>query len=756
MIISVRSRGLLGVAAFLPALAVAQSQESTGIQVDGKSFALNGDGVSYRFHVSDDDGDLISDHFGGAATEMISFPPLAEVHGWTEITGRERREFPDSGRGDYRTPAVQIRQGEGTPVSALRYKSHDIIKGKPELAGLPSTWGGEDDATTLVVNLEDKLSGVQAALSYSIFPKHDAVARSVNITNSGDGNVTIEKLASLSVDLPYEELDMINLHGEWAREAQRRRRPVDYGIQAFGSSTGYSSHLHNPFLAVVSADATESHGEAWGFSLIYTGSFSVEVEKSSHGFTRAMLGLNPSQLSWKLAPGETFTSPECVVVYSDQGVGGMSRKLHRLMNRNLIRPRWAKATRPILLNSWEGIGFDFNQTRVERLARETADLGVSMLVLDDGWFGDEYPRLADNAGLGDWVPNPERFPDGLTPVVDYVNSLDVADRDGQKLKFGLWVEPEMVNRNSTLYHEHPDWALHAGDYPRTEVRNQLVLNVGLVEVQDFIIETVSGILRNSTGISYIKWDNNRGMHEIPDSETYHRYMLGLYRVLGELVDRFPDILWEGCASGGGRFDPGMLRYFPQTWTSDNTDALDRLAIQFGTSLAYPPAAMAAHVSAVPNGNTARVIPMEFRGHVALMGASFGLELDPAEMSEEERSKVPGLIALAERIRPLVLEGDVYRLRLPEQSKWPGAVYVAENQESAVLYAFQTQGVVNMAGRAVFSLQGLDPSTRYRLDVFGGDEYGKNATYWGRTLMNVGLQFAFEGDYDSRVVVLNKV
>lgn len=497
---------------------------------------------------------------------------------------------------------------------------------------------------------------------------------------------------------------------------------------------------------------TESQGEAWGFSLIYTGSFEAEVEKGSQGLTRAMLGLNPYQLSWPLAPGETLTSPEAVAVHTSAGgVGALSRAYHRLFRGHLIRSALGAQTRPVLLNSWEGLHFDYNQSSIETLAARAAALGVKMFVLDDGWFGDQYPRANDTGGLGDWVVNAAKFPSGsLAPLVQNVTGLTAAGSGspGANLRFGLWFEPEMVNPNSTLYHDHPDWVLSAGPYPRTVRRDQLVLDVARPEVQDFIIASVSDIL-SSADISYVKWDNNRGMHELPAPAAGHAYMLGLYRVFDELTSRFPDVLWEGCASGGGRFDPGVLQYFPQVWTSDNTDALSRIYIQFGTSLVYPPSAMGAHVSTVPNQQTGRSAPVAFRSHVAMMGGSFGLELNPVEpeTSAADLAALPGLIQLAERVNPLVISGGLWRLNLPEESNWPAALFISQDGSQAVLFWFQIRSQWN-AARPYLRMEGLDPQAKYLVN--------ETDTYSGATLMNVGLQYAFKGDYDSTVVFIDRL
>ncbi|KAJ5233904.1 uncharacterized protein N7469_005670 [Penicillium citrinum] len=696
---------------------------ANGIVADGSSFSLNGDNVSYRFHVDNSTGDLISDHFGGSVLGDIPTEVTGAVNGWVNTIGRVRREFPDQGRGDFRQPAIRIRQSEGYTVSDLRYQSYTVKQGKPSLPSLPATFGSEDEVSTLIVHLYDNYSSVAADLSYSIFPKHNAIVRSANITNHGKGNITIESLASMSVDFPYEDLDMISLRGDWAREAHRERRKVEYGTQGFGSATGYSSHLHNPFLALMDPSSTESSGEVWGFSFVYSGSFSIDVEKGSQGLTRALVGLNPSQLSWSLGPGQSLSSPECVAVYSENGVGGMSRSLHNLYRKNLIKSKFAMADRPALLNSWEGLGSTFNESTIYQLAKESAALGIKLFVLDDGWFGDKYPRISDDAGLGDWVPNPRRFPDGLPHVVDSITALKAANAS-TNLRFGLWFEPEMVNPNSSLYHEHPEWALHAGSYPRTETRNQLVLNVALPEVQNFIIESVSNILNNSD-ITYVKWDNNRGIHEMPSPSTDHEYMLGLYRVFDVLTTRVPEVLWEGCASGGGRFDAGVLQYFPQIWTSDDTDAVERITIQLGTSLAYPPSAMGAHLSAVPNQQTGRTLPVDF---------------------QSDKAALPGLIKLAEKVNPIILSGDMYRLSLPEESNWPAVLFISEDAKQAVLFYFQINPNINSAIPWV-KMQGLDPKATYSVDG--------NATYTGSVLMKIGLQFPIATDYGSKVVFLEK-
>ncbi|KAF5024348.1 hypothetical protein F66182_3578 [Fusarium sp. NRRL 66182] len=723
---------------------LASSQSSSPIRVDGSSFALNGDNVSYRFHVDNGTGDLINDHYGGPVAEESITAEIGPVQGWVGLLGRVRREFPDLGRGDFRVPAFQIQQSGGSTVSDFRYRSHEVIDGKPGLPGLPSTFGDAEDVSTLVVHLYDNYSSVAADLTYSVFPKYDAIVRSVNVTNQGNGTIDIKKLASWSIDLQQDNLDLLELRGDWSREGIRVRRKVDYGTQGFQSTTGYSSHLHNPFLALVSSTTTETQGEAWGFSLVYTGSFAVEVEKGSQDITRAILGLNSYDFAWPLRPGETFTAPEVVSVFSSKGIGGMSRQFHRLYRKHLIKSKFAQETRPALLNSWEGLAFDINETSIYTIAKQSADLGIKLFVMDDGWFGNKYPRVNDTAGLGDWQPNQSRFPDGLTPLIENVTQLSPAN-SSENLQFGIWVEPEMVNPESKLYQEHPDWVIHSGSYPRTEIRNQLVLNLALPKVQEFIVEFVSKMLRESP-ISYVKWDNNRGIHETPDPTLNYKYMLGLYHVFEVLTSRFPDILWEGCASGGGRFDPGVLHWFPQIWTSDDTEAVERIAIQFGTSLAYPPSAMGAHLSHVPNGVTQRLTSVKFRAHVAMMGGSWGVELDPNDLEPDEADQIPSLVELSERISPIVITGDFYRLALPEETRYPAGQFISEDGSQVVLFAFQTRATINNSW-PWFRLQGLDASAKYVVD--------NNQTLSGSTLMNLGIQLRFENEYDSKVLILEK-
>ncbi|KAI0163082.1 Melibiase-domain-containing protein [Pestalotiopsis sp. NC0098] len=721
---------------------------------DGPSFSLSSGNISYQFHVDNLTLDLIHDHWGAYAAETV--PDFnGKSGGWSGPYTYRRREFPDLGRGDFRIPAIHIEHSSGDTVSAFSYTGYDISSGKPALPGLPSTFGGDGDVSTLTVHLFDKYSAIAADLHYSIFPQYGAITRSFQVTNQGNQSATILRASSWSIDMPNEELEMLDLQGDWAAENHINRRPVVYGEQGFRSSAGYSSHFHNPFLALAPPDTTEFTGPATGYSLIYTGSFQADVERWSTGWVRVLLGLNPLHLSWPLGPGETFTSPEVVSVYSEQGLGGMSRAFHSLYRNHLSRSNLTFETRPPLLNSWEGLGANINETAMVKLASEAAGLGCSLIVMDDGWFGTDFPRDNDSLGLGDWTPDPRKFPDGLGPFVTDVTNITVNSTSGDgssasdKLTFGIWVEPEMVNPESDLYLEHPDWVMSASGHNRTLVRNQLVLNVGLPEVQDYIISAIEKVL-DSAPISYVKWDNNRGMHEMPSPSADHAYMLGLYRVIDNLTTAHPEILWEGCASGGGRFDPGLFHYWPQTWTSDDTDGLERLYIQFGTSYPYPPSAMACHVSNVPNGQTGRTTPFEFRAAVASMCGSFGFELNPAELDASDTAAIPGIIARQQQINPIVIHGDFYRLALPDLSNWPAALFVYPDASSAVLFAFQIRSKLKPLP-SLLKLKGLDPAAKYTVGNGTASE-----TWSGSTLMNVGLSLEWESaDYQSMILFLDK-
>jgi alpha-galactosidase len=648
------------------------------------------------------------------------------------------QEYPGYGTSDFRHPAYQVKFADGSTASELVYESHRILPGKPKLPGLPATYAESDDeAGTLEITLRDPARDFKVVLSYTVFEKWNAIARSARLVNVGKAPIEVLRALSMSVDFAHDRYDLLQLSGAWARERYMHRRPLAPGLQAVESRRGASSHAQNPFVALLGRGADEDHGDVYGVSLVYSGSFTAGVEVDPFHAARLFIGINPFDFGWRLMPGESFQTPEAVLVFSAEGLGGMSRKFHDLYRSRLCRGVWRDKPRPILVNNWEATYFDFNAEKIEAIARAGRELGIELFVLDDGWFG---RRDSDNSSLGDWFVDRRKLPNGLDDLARRVNDLG--------LQFGLWFEPEMVSPDSELYRAHPDWCLHVEGRRRTEARQQLILDLSRGDVQDYIVDTVSSVLA-SAPIAYVKWDMNRNMTEIGSAklpperqrETAHRYMLGLYSVLERITSKFPHVLFESCSGGGGRFDPGMLYYMPQTWTSDNTDAISRLKIQYGTSIVYPVSAMGAHVSAVPNHQVGRVTPLETRGHVALSG-NFGYELDLTKFTDGEKAIVREQIALYKEIRHLVQFGDFHRLLSPFEGNAAAWMFVAKDRREAfVVYVQVLQEPYAPLDR--FRLKGLDPALDYELDadglVYGGDE-----------LMNAGLPVPqFNGDFRSR-------
>lgn len=647
------------------------------------------------------------------------------------------QEYPAYGSGDFRIPAFEVEQPNGSMVTDLTYRSHRIIPGKPALPGLPSTYAEEgDEAETLEVELYDELIGLSVILSYTVFPKYNAMTRSARFVNQGDQLLMLRRALSMSVDLPHADFDFLQLSGAHVRERYIYKRPLKPGSTAVESRRGASGHQQNPFIALLEKETTEDSGGVYGFSLVYSGNFLASAEVDQFMTTRVSLGINPFQFGWQLHPGESFQTPEAVMVFSNQGLTGMSHIYHRLYRDRLCRGVHRHRERPILVNNWEATYFDFHADQLLEIAKIGADLGIELFVLDDGWFG---RRDNDRSSLGDWVVDSRKLPDGLDGLGKQVEALG--------MKFGLWFEPEMVSPDSDLYRQHPDWCLHVPDRRRTLGRNQLVLDVTRQDVRDYIVEAVSNVLA-SAPISYVKWDMNRNLTEIGSAllpperqrETAHRYMLGLYEVLERITSRFPQVLFESCAGGGGRFDPGMLYYMPQTWTSDNSDAISRLFIQYGTSLVYPPVTMGAHVSAVPNHQVGRITPLKTRGYVAMSG-NFGYELDLTKLTAEELAEIREQVKLYKEIRPLVQFGDFYRLRSPFEGSDAAWMFVSADKQEAVVFYFQIEADVAGPLRKL-RLKGLEPTLDYKLE-------GEDAVYGGDHLMAIGLSIpVLKGDYQS--------
>ena len=632
-------------------------------------------------------------------------------------------EYPSHGLGDLREGALSVRRKDGTRSADLRVTAAEVVDGKPGIPGLPATFGA--NAKTLLLHMKDELIGLEATLSYTMFDDVAGVMRSVKLHNASDSDLTIERAYSLCLELPESRYDLITLSGAWSREREINRRPLVMGEQGVSSLKGATSLHNSNMLFLARPETTEEQGETIGAALVYSGNFKASVHVDSHRMSRVFLGLNDVDFAWKLTPGADFHTPEAVVVYSDAGLGGMSRAFHRVCAEHLVRGKYARAPRPILLNNWEATYFGFNEEKLLKIAKTAADVGVELFVLDDGWFGH---RDDDTTSLGDWYVDTGKLPQGMKHLTDQVH--------GMGLKFGLWFEPEMISPKSDLYEKHPDWAIRIDGREPVQQRQQLTLDLSREDVQDYVYESVASHLR-ADGIDYVKWDMNRNFSNIGSAllpadrqkELPHRYMLGLYRVLEKLVNDFPDVLFESCSSGGGRFDLGMLHYMPQTWTSDNTDALCRCRIQYATSLVFPPFAMGSHVSAVPNHQTGRITPIETRANVAMSGC-FGYELDLNTLSAEEIEKVRAQVARVKAVRNTLLYGDFYRLLSPYEGNDTAWMTVSKDGGEAILMLTRAQAQ-SYAFPVLLRLRGLDADKVYTV-VETGESYS------GSELMNAGL------------------
>lgn len=664
-----------------------------------------------------------------------------------------KQEYPVYGSTDYRMPAVEILQENGSRLSDFRYESHTISAGKPKLAGLPATYTENDaEAATLCITLRDAVTGIRLELLYTIFANDGILARSARFVNEGEKAVHLLTAMSVSLDLPDNNYEWIQLSGAWARERHIITRKLEQGIHAIGSLRGNSSHHQNPFLVLKRLSTTENQGEVIGFSLVYSGNHRMQAEVDTYGTTRVTAGIHPAGFDWKLEPGEAFQTPEAVMVYSEQGLNGMSQAFHRLYQKRLARGYWRDRPRPILNNNWEATYFDFTEDRLVEIASKAKECGVELFVLDDGWFG---ARNGECAGLGDWFANTERLPKGITGLSERIEALG--------MKFGLWFEPEMVNKDSDLYRTHPDWIIQTPERNASHGRNQFVLDFSRPEVIDCIYGMMAKILSEAK-ISYIKWDMNRSITEcyscaLPadrQGEVFHRYILGLYDLYERLNTAFPHVLFESCASGGGRFDPGLLYYAPQCWASDDSDAVERLKIQYGTSLCYPISSIGSHVSVAPNHQLCRNTPLHTRANVAYFG-TFGYELDLNKLTEEEIAEVKEQVAFMKEYRGLLQFGTFYRLKSPFEGNETVWMVVSDDKKTALVGWYRVLNVVN-APYTRIPLEGLLPDVIY--------ENVKNGTeHYGDELMNLGLLTSDATcgevpagtvpytDFDSRIYIL---
>ena len=745
------------------------------IQFDpgARIFVLRTRHTTYQMQV-DERGHLLHLYYGRAIGEgdLAGMYPPAD-HGFSPDYYDYRRqrgvspdvlpqEYTGYNVGDFRLNCVVARDASGAAGADFLYQSHTITRGKYALEGLPTAHDEDGEAETLTIQLKDPVNGLGLTLFYGVFADQDVITRAARLTNGGSGEMRLEKAASLCLDLPFGRWDLIHFHGRHAMERQMERRPLLDAIQTVSSTRGASSHHHNPFVILADRQADEEHGLCYGVMPVYSGSHRTDVEVDQNGLVRLVTGIQDLGFSWTLAPGEHFDTPEVLLACSADGLGALSRIYHKFLRRNICRSKFRYARRPILINNWEATYFHFDTEAICRIAEKAAALGVEMMVLDDGWFG---KRDDDNSGLGDWFVNENKLPGGLNPLIQRVNALG--------MKFGLWVEPEMVSEDSDLYRAHPDWALTLPGRAPAMGRNQLVLDLGRAEVVDYLTERLSTLLRENH-IEYIKWDMNRNMSDVysrilpPDrqGEANHRYMLGVYRLLERLTDAFPDVLFEGCAGGGGRFDAGMLCYFPQIWCSDDTDAIERLSIQYGTSFGYPVSSMGAHVSACPNHQTGRSTPLWTRAVVAMSG-TFGYELDLNKLSEKETEEVKAQIAAFKRDYDLLQNGDYYRLTDPtRETRY--AAWQTVLPEKTMVSLVVTHPEANARPLHIW-LRGLDPDARYQLDrmaLYGGQEAhdlaaagstAEGTVYSGSTLMYAGLTLPqMTGDFPSVQIHLTRL
>ena len=644
--------------------------------------------------------------------------------------GNVKQEYPAYGTTDQRRPALDIKQPNGSRITDFKYVSHKIYAGKRKLTGLPATYvEDESEATTLEINLYDELIQVTLCLQYTIFENSAAIARSVKFSHDSDQKYQLKTALSLNLDLPDANYEWLQFSGAWGRERHLHKTPLRPGIQAINSARGASSHMQNPFVILKRPFTTEEQGEALGVSFVYSGNFLAQAEVDEYSVTRLQIGIDPFQFSWCLKPNETFQTPEAILAYTSEGLNQLSQTFQKLYTTRLARGYWRDKERPILINNWEATYFDFTEEKLLSIAKKAKELGIELFVLDDGWFGE---RTKETAGLGDWYVNRNRLKNGISGLSRKIHDLG--------MMFGLWFEPEMVNKDSDLYRKHPDYIIETPKRHASHGRKQYVLDFSRKEVVDNIYEQLVKILDEGE-IDYIKWDMNRNITECysiaypseQQGEIMHRYILGVYDLYERLIERYPKILFESCPSGGGRFDAGMLYYAPQAWTSDDSDAIERLKIQYGTSFGYPQSMMGAHVSASPNEQLGRNTPLKIRGDVAFFGA-FGYELDLDKLSSTELASIKKQIELMKKYRSIFQYGTFYRLKSPFEGNIVSWMVVSEDKSQAIVGYYKILNDVNCEYRRL-CLPGLDADTLYNVQEELGSYLGN---FTGDELANIGL------------------
>ena len=651
------------------------------------------------------------------------------------------QEYRTSGVGDFRISAISVTHEDGSNALDLRVREYQIKKGKYEIPGLPAVYAKEDEAETLEITLKDTATEAEVILKYGVFEKEDVITRSVVVKNSGKTPIVINKVHSMCLDIPYGDWEWMHFYGRHTMERQAERVPVLHGISESSSSRGTSSHHQNPAVLLCEKDCTETNGHCIGAALMYSGGFQAQVEKDQLEQIRLVMGIHPDTFEWTLEAGEAFYTPEVILSCSTTGFAKLSQNFHHIIRNHVCRGTYQLSSRPVLINNWEATYFDFNEEKILNIARQASKLGIDMMVLDDGWFG---KRDDDCSGLGDWFVNEKKLNGGLKALVEKINAMG--------MKFGLWFEPEMVSEDSDLYRNHPDWAIQIPGRKPMRSRYQLVLDMSNPEVVDYLYGVMSAILRENH-IEYVKWDMNRSISDWYTAtlsrgrqmEMPHRYVLGLYELLEKLTSEFPDVLFEGCSGGGGRFDAGMMYYCPQIWCSDDTDAHERTFIQYGTSFFYPTSTVGSHVSAVPNHQTGRITSIETRGVVAMAG-SFGYELDLNQLSEEEKTVVAKQVTHYKEYQSLIYNGDYYRLANPFEDGMSAWSWISEDKKTILVQGVLFRAKPNVL-RKTLRLMGLEAKKNYKIA-------GTEEVYTGVALMSGGvlLQRAVGDDVSFEIVL----
>ena len=687
-------------------------------------FQLDGKDVTYLIGVLDNKF-LLTLYYGKkieilhperlAVYRELGFSPSPNEYFYNRSVSLDTlpQEYPSFGYGDFRVPAIKVEQENGSRCIDLRYKDFEILSDKPLIPGMPSL-RQDNNCDTLKITLVDEVTGVEVDLYYNVYNDRNVITRHSVIRNCGNKEVNITKALSCSFDLRDNKFNFMQLVGTHCEERHIEVTPLRHGITKIESRRCSSSHMLNPFMALLRKDTTEYNGEVYGINLVYSGNYEGVVEVDQRHTTRVQMGIGSFDFEWPLKPQESFYTPEVVMVYSSTGINDMSLQFHSLYNDCLLKKHYHH---PIVVNNWEATYFNFDEEKLEKLVSSAKGLGIETFVLDDGWFG---KRNNDESSLGDWFVNKDKLPNGLKGVADICKK--------NKLKFGLWFEPEMISIESELYKKHPEYAIKIEDRPHLHSRCQLVLDLSKKEVCDYVIEAISNVVEN-IDISYIKWDFNRNITETYNKQVGHKYVLGLYYILETLTNKYPNIMIEGCSGGGGRFDPAMLYYTPQIWTSDDSDAIERLYIQYGTSICYPPTCMVGHVSVTPNHQTGRVTPFKTRGIVA-MSANFGYELNPQVLSQEEREMVKQQTKTYANLRKVLYKSDFYRLRNPFNGNDCAWSFVSKNKnEVYVMYVRILNGATNEFD--YLTLKGLDKNKIY-------ENVETKERFTGSELENVGL------------------